>query len=88
MGCFENPEKICEDLRQCVTEFLILEKREENPERRETYRKRRDQETEKWTRAIAAKRTYEKQMGEAKKVMLKLLDEGDHERFLEWADKN
>ena len=59
MGCFENPEETCEELRKCVTELIHMANREKSPEKREILNQKVEHNQGKWMRAIDLKRSYQ-----------------------------
>ena len=87
IGVFENPEEICETLRECVTDLIQLADREKDPERLKRINEKLELEKEKWTRAIELTRNYQNQVEQAKKLMLKFLDEEERVNFFAWVEK-
>ena len=84
---FEHPEEVCETLRECVTDLIQLAKTEKDPERLERIYEKLESEKEKWTRAIELTRNYQRQVEQAKKLMLKFMDEEERANFFEWVEK-
>ena len=81
----EDPGEGCEDLRQTVTQLLILVEKEKDPERREMLDQRKKCMEEKWMRAIEVKDRCNRQKEVAKKLILKSLDKENQKKFLEWV---
>ena len=88
MGCMENPAEVCEELRQCIVEFIQLADLEKDPEKREILNQKKELKRETWMRCVELKKSYQKQVEDTTKITLKFLPKEYHGAFRDWVKSN